>query len=136
MKTALLVLLISLGQFCQAQVDERISTLDFVRVLNGNKEEAEYYYQNNWRVHREKALTRGMIHSYEVLETIPSEKTPYHLILITTYANKEQFDAREDNFGRLIEEKGGLSLLNDKQPADFREIPFNNGEVRHWDKSK
>ena len=36
---------------------------------------------------------------------------------MTTYANKEQFEKREEHFQELIKEKGGLELMNEKKPA-------------------
>jgi hypothetical protein len=62
--------------------------MDFVQVLNDNKEEAVYYYQNNWKVLREMALKKDYIHSFQLLETTESEDAPFQLILITTYKDK------------------------------------------------
>ena len=132
MRVFILALFLSLGSVSFAQTDERISTFDFVQVLNDNREEALYYYQANWKALRVKALEANFIHSYELLEVEFSEETPYHFILITSYANEEQYLAREENFGALIEEQGELQFLNDKRPADFRKIVFGLEPVKHW----
>lgn len=46
-------------------------------------------------------------------------------MLITTYLNEKQYQNREDNFNVLIEEQGGISLLNEKKPGAFRKTLFN-----------
>lgn len=115
-----------------AQDNSKISTMDFVQILNENREEALYYFQNNWKVLREMAINRGYIHSFDVLETPASADAPFELILITTYKNKEQYDAREEHFRELIDEKGELDLMNDKKPGEFRKTLFNKEDVTHW----
>ena len=105
-----------------SQNNHKLSSIDFVEVVNNNHAETLFYYQNNWKALRESALKKGYIESYNLLEIEPSEATPYHFILITTYGNKEQYDNRENHFQELIKASGGLKLLNDKEPADFRNI--------------
>nr|WP_298995301.1 hypothetical protein [uncultured Allomuricauda sp.] len=107
--------------------------MDFVQILNENREETLYYFQNNWKVLREMAVKRGYIHSFDVLETPFSEDAPFELILITTYKNEEQYGAREEHFRELIDEKGELDLMNDKKPGEFRKTLFNKENVTHWD---
>ena len=116
-----------------AQDNTKISTMDFVQILNENREEAVYYFQKNWKVLREMAVKRGYIHSFDVLETPFSEDAPFELILITTYKNEEQYEAREEHFRELIDEKGELDLMNDKKPGEFRKTLFNKENVTHWD---
>ena len=115
-----------------AQADSRISTMDFVQVLNDHQQEAMYYYQNNWKVLRDSAISKNYIHSYQLLETPFSEDAPFHIILITTYQDQQQFEHREDRFGELIDQRGGLRLMNDKEPGEFRQIVFNKEQVKHW----
>ena len=116
----------------QAQHDDRISTIEFVRILDDNTAETDYYYRNNWKLLREKALEKGYIHSYELLETPFDETGPYHRILMTTYANEQQYEQREAHFEELIEEKGPLRLLNEKKPGEFRKRVMGKEGVRHW----
>jgi len=132
MKNILLLLLVLNFTFSFAQPDERISTIDFIEVLNDNYDETLFYYQNNWQQLRIKALEKGYINNYQLLETIPTEESPYSFILITTYTNKEQFDHREKHFQGLIKEKGGLKLLNDKEPKEFRQASRGHDMVKHW----
>ncbi len=105
-----------------AQTSAQISSVDFVAVANDHHAEALFYYQNNWKALRTAAVKKGYIASYQLLEVEPSETTPFHFILITTYANQAQYDARETHFEELIQASGGLKLLNTLQPKDFRQV--------------
>lgn len=105
---------------CYAQQSQVISSMDFVEIIDGNEKEAIYYYQKNWKVLRQMALKKNYIASFEFLKDISEEKNSFDLILITTYANTEQFNKREEHFQELIKEKGALELLNEKKPAAFR----------------
>ena len=115
----------------EAQENKRISIIDFVEVLNNNTEETIFYYKNYWQELRVKAIEKNYIESYEFLETEPTESTPYQFILITTYANKLQYEKGEAHFQELIKKRGDLKLLNEKKPKDFRKIIFNNDKVCH-----
>lgn len=117
-----------------AQNETRISSIDFVQVLNNNHEEALYYYQHNWRWLRALAVEKGYIVDYECYQVERSEETPYDLILVTIYGNKAQSDAREDHFAELIELKGDLRLLNEKQPAEFRKLLAGHEKAFHLGK--
>ena len=79
------------------------------------------------------AVSRGFISSYQLLETQPSEDSPFSFMLVTTFANNDQYEKVEDNFKILIEEKGGLRLLNDKKPGEFRKIIYNKSDIKHWE---
>lgn len=131
-KAALILILLSVCYGSYGQANEKISTIDFVQIVNNNMDETIYYYQNNWKVLREMAIKKGYIHSFQLLETPHSEDAPFQIMLITTYLNKEQYDLREDHFTELIEEKGDLNLMNEKKPGEFRKILFNKEKVRHW----
>ena len=80
---------------------EKIATLDFVQILDGNKAEALFYYENNWKALREKALKQGKIDSYQILEVDETADAPFHLVLITTYANSKQYYSKEDSFREI-----------------------------------
>ena len=131
MKKVLFILLFASSIQLYAQDTTKISTIDFVQILNNNKEEALHYYHNNWKVLRKMAVKRNYIHSYQLLEVPPTKEAPFHLMLITTYKDQVQFDKREAHFKILIEEKGPLNLLNDKKPGEFRKTIFNKVEAIH-----
>ena len=103
---------------------KKLQRFKLSKFLNNNTEEAIFYYENNWKKLREKAVERDYIHSFQLLETTFTDETQFHLMLITTYTNTSQFELREVNFGKLIEERGDLYLLNDKSPPDFRKTVF------------
>ncbi|MEO9483561.1 MAG: hypothetical protein ABJG47_08960 [Ekhidna sp.] len=109
----------------------KVSTLDFVQIQNDNREEAVFYYENNWLILRKMALDSGYITSFEIIEVEASDDAPFHLILKTTYPDKEAFDKSEERFAKLIEEKGPLKLLNGKEPGEFRKILFYKLEGKH-----
>ena len=102
MRTVTLLLILSATTLGLAQEAEKVSTIDFVQILNHNKKEALFYYENNWKVLRDKALEKEYIHSYQLLETPVSADEPFQLMLITTYANEDQHELAEERFDELI----------------------------------
>ena len=130
MKITLLLITLSICSLSFGQHDDKISTVDFVQILNDNEAEAIFYYQNNWKVLREMALDKGYINSFQLLITPPQNES-FQFMLITTYPNKEQYDLKEVHFSELIKEKGNLELMNDKNPNDFRNTLFRKEMVRH-----
>ena len=131
LKKICIILFIISVQFSFAQKSERISTVDFVQIVNENSEEALFYYQHNWKVLREMALEKNYISSYEIMETSYSEEAPFHFMLITTYKNKLQYEAREKHFQELIKIKGKLELLNAKKPTEFRKTLYRKENVTY-----
>lgn len=126
--TTALLLVISFVSFAQST---KVSILDFVQIQNDNREEAIFYYENNWLVLRKMAVERDFIDSYEMIEVDATDDSPFHLILKTTYVDKASFDLSEERFDQLIEEKGPLKLLNGKKPGDFRKVIFSKAGGRH-----
>ncbi|MDT0557271.1 hypothetical protein RM697_01345 [Ichthyenterobacterium sp. W332] len=106
-----------------AQEANEITSIDYVKILNDNTEEALYYYENNWKQLRIKALEKGYIKSYKLLKVI-NTNAEFNLILQTTYTNKFQFEKREARFQELIKAHGALKLLNEKESKDFRKTVF------------
>lgn len=121
----------SFNQQSQIDLNNRISTIDFVEILNDNIDEALYYYNNNWKELRNKAIDKDYILSYQLLQTPLTDNNKIQLLLITTYATKEQYDKREEHFQELIKNSGGLKLLNDKKPDEFRKVAFFKEPVKH-----
>ena len=104
--------------FCtilSAQKNTKISTIDFVQILNNNKKEVVFYYENNWEILRKMAIKKNYIDSYQLLETSATKNAPFSFMLITTYKDKKQFEKREKHFEELIKKKGKLRLLNEKK---------------------
>lgn len=107
-------------------VDEMYVTIDYVRIKDGRRDEALYFYENNWKLYRDEALKRGVIHSYQMLESIPSTTAPFDLILITWYKNEEQHNNSEKNFEPILKElrPTGPKLKNSIGIDDFRQSLF------------
>lgn len=103
--------------------DETIVLMDFVKIKNGKRDEAMFFYENNWKIYREIALKKGFIQSFELIEIAPNEKNQFDLILITRYAGEEQFKTSEKNFEPIIKETrpNGAMLKNELKPEDFRQ---------------
>ncbi|WP_298518750.1 hypothetical protein [uncultured Kordia sp.] len=133
-KTCFVLLFLMSIQYVIAQKSERISTVDFVQIVDGNRAETIFYYEYNWKILRTMAIKKGYIASFEIMETPYSEEAPFHLMLITTYKDKAQYEQREENFQKLIKEKGELLLLNDKKPAEFRKNLFHKENITHQSK--
>jgi hypothetical protein len=96
--------------------------MDFVKIKDGKKAEAMYFYENNWKLYREEALKRKIIQSYQVMETMPDSLNNFDLILITVYKDSAQYSKSEENFRPLLAtlRPNGPVLLNNVKPADFR----------------
>ncbi|MDJ0758889.1 MAG: hypothetical protein QNJ19_05780 [Woeseiaceae bacterium] len=100
-----------------------IFTIDFVKVVDGNDEEAIYYYENNWKRHRIEAASRSYISSYKLLVK-QSDDGQTDILLITGYASEADYEQREANFQEVMRETGkdGPRLMNDKKPGEFRKV--------------
>lgn len=109
----------------------QMSTIDFVQVLNKNRQEALFYYQNNWLKLRKQAKAQGLIQSFTLLELTEDSAPSFDLMLITTYENPTQFAQREDNFQKLIDLAGKPVLKNQIKPADFRKVVLSSGAAQH-----
>lgn len=106
--------------------DQSVVLMDFVKIKNGKRDEALYFYENNWKIYREIALKKGLIESFELLEIAPNDTNQFDLILVTRYADEEQYKNSEKNFEPILKETrpNGAMLKNDLKPEDFRQNLF------------
>lgn len=118
---AFLVCFLSLSAFSQSEV---VTVVSIIKVKNEKRAEASFYYENNWKVLRKQALAKGIIHSYEFVEAKANEKADFDFVTITRFEDQAQFEKAEENFGKLIEMRGDMKLLNDLKPEEFREVVF------------
>ncbi len=132
MTIKLLFALLFISSVSYGQKDIRISSVSFVEILNDNRAEALFYFQNNWKVLRDMAISKKHIESYQFMEVPTTDENSFDLILITTYENKEQYELREKNFKELIDKKGERKLMNDKKPEEFRKTLFTRVTLNHW----
>ena len=102
------------------EADSKIAVTELVSVLNGNTDEAVYFYRNNWVELRKEAKKRGFIDSWE-MQTVKSGGD-FGIVLITRYKDEMQYKLAEPNFRKLIEEMRpeGPLLVNTLKPNDFR----------------
>lgn len=121
MKNIPLIVLLFIAGFAFGQ-GKTVSSIDFVKVKDGKWAEAIFFYQNNWKVYREVALSRGYINSYAVMKSVPDSLRNFDLILVTEYADSTQLSLAEERFQKIIKEvnPSGPKLLNSYKPADFR----------------
>lgn len=106
---------------------QEVTIHDYVKTIDGNREELIYYYENNWKVFRDIALERGFIKSYELMVTEPDSLADFDIILITKYENEEAYDKGEERFQMIIREvigDGAPKLLNELKPGEFRKNQF------------
>ncbi|WP_439882137.1 hypothetical protein ACSX1A_03030 [Pontibacter sp. MBLB2868] len=100
------------------QSENAITTMDFVKIVNGKREEALFFYQNNWLPFREAAYQNGWIKGFQLLESLGTDE--YDLILITEYQDAAQQAAIEEHFTSW-QKKHPIILLNELRPPDFRQ---------------
>jgi hypothetical protein len=120
------VLLLFITKTAAVQQSGPVVLMDFVKIKEGKKAEALYFYQNNWKLYREIALKKKVIESYQLMEVAPDSLRNFDLILITSYRDSLQFLQSEENFRPIINETrpNGPVLLNHLKPADFRQNVF------------
>lgn len=99
---------------------------DFVKIKDGRRDEALYFYENNWKVYRDEAKKRGVIDSYELISASSEKNADFDLILVTRYSGEEQFKNSEKNFEPILKElrPDGPTLKNQLKPEEFRRNVF------------
>ncbi len=107
-------------------------TIDFIKIKDGKRDEAIYFYENNWRAYRDAAVKRGVIDSYELIDARSEKDTAFDLILITRFRGEEQFKNSEKAFEPIIKEltPNGPFLKGTSKPDDFRQnVSFYTGKA-------
>ena len=122
MKSFFTIFLLCFTAAAFAQGSRAVSVIDFVKIKNGKKAEALYFYENNWKVYREIALQKGYIKSYKFFTAKADSLANFDIVMVTEYADSVQFKKSEENFNKIIKETrpNGAKLMNDLKPADFR----------------
>ncbi|KXJ98651.1 MAG: redoxin domain-containing protein [Acidobacteria bacterium OLB17] len=102
------------------------TVVEFVKFKEGLAKQAEYFYENNWRLYREEAKKRNVIASFDMMKAGPEAGGTFDLILVTRYRGKEQFDNSEKGFEPILKElrPNGPALLDGIKPKAFRETVF------------
>jgi hypothetical protein len=105
---------------------QTVLVMDFVKIKNGKQAEALFFYENNWKLYRDIALEKGFISSYRLEKTMADSAGSFDLVLITEYADSNLYRKSEENFRDILSSArpNGPLLLNELQPADFRQNVF------------
>ncbi len=115
-----------------AQTSPEVTVIEFIEILDDQKEEALYYYQNNWKLLRIAAKKKNYIHSFQLMEISYSDELPAHLLLLTNFENKEQYNQAENKFKIILNEHGSMRLLNMKKPEEFRKNVMAKVSVQNY----
>ncbi len=102
MKASILLSLSLFGGLTFAQSPAAISAMDFVKIKNGKRQEALFFYENNWKVYRDAALKKGFIKSYRILSVPGDAAGDFDLILVTEYNDMTQYKSAEERFQQII----------------------------------
>lgn len=107
----------------QSRAAEGITTIDFVKTIQGKEAEARYFYEHNWLVFRKEALKRRYIAGYELL-AVQDSSADYDTMLITHYRDSTQYAAIEKRFSEVMKQvqPSGLKLLNSFKPREITTI--------------
>lgn len=99
---------------------------DFVKIKDGRRDEALYFYENNWKIYREEAKKRGVIESFELVDARSEKNADFDLILITRYRGEDQYKNSEKNFEPILKQlrPNGPALKNALKPEEFRQNVF------------
>jgi hypothetical protein len=126
MQKICIVLLLFIVKTAAAQQSGPVVLMDFVKIKDGKKAEALYFYENNWKLYRDLAIKKKVIESYQLVEVTPDSLNNFDLVLITTYQDSIQYLKSEEDFRPLMNETrpNGPALLNHLKPADFRQNVF------------
>ena len=123
---ALLYVLFAMQHIANSQGNGEIILMDFVKIKEGKKAEAMFFYENNWKIYREEAIRKKIIKSFQIVEAIPDSINNFDLILITVYKDSAQYLRSEENFRPILAaiRPNGPALLNDLKPEAFRQNLF------------
>lgn len=102
---------------------DAVTVVEGVEIVNGNREEAIFFYANNWQKFREEALRLGYLDSYELIVSDEGRDPKVEIVLVTRYANPEQYEESEPRFQKIIAART-LQLMNDLKPGEFRQNVF------------
>lgn len=102
-----------------------IYIIDYVKILNNNRAETLYYYENNWKYFREIAEEKSYIKSYALID-VSDRDADYDLILMTVFEDQAQYDEIEARFKAVMSKRtGGPKMMNNKGKNEIRKIVSN-----------
>lgn len=98
-----------------------IRIMDFVKIKPGREIKALYFYENNWKIYREKALEKGYISNYEMVRVKADEAVNFDFILMTEFPDAAALENVELNFQPIMRElrPNGPVFYNELRQKDF-----------------
>lgn len=119
-----IAIVIFFSTLSMAQSSHSIILMDIVEVPVARREEAIFYFENNWKLFREVAMEKGLIRSYRMMEVDHEISDHLELILTTEFSNDTQFEQVEENFEPIMKavRPNGPILLNEIKPSEFRKL--------------
>lgn len=98
-----------------------IRIMDFVKINPEKEAEALFFYENNWKIYREKALEKGYISNYEMIRVKANETLNFDFILMTEFPDAAALENVELNFQPIMRElrPNGPVFLNELRQKDF-----------------
>lgn len=118
-----LVLAISLSGVWQTVLADAVTVVEGIKILDGKRAEAVFYYENNWAHFRREAVEQELVDSFELIVAGPDNDEPVDILLITRFRDPEQYAGIEDAYERIMDGRE-LRLLNDTVPGEFRRSAF------------
>lgn len=103
-----LALVASVLMFVQAALPAQTASVwsvDFVRTKPGLRADYLEFARLNWAAVREEMQREGAVRSFLVLEESPGEHasaTEWDVMLVTEYASRAAYDAREESYQRAV----------------------------------
>jgi hypothetical protein len=111
----------------RAQQPATVWAVDFVKPKQGQFENYRKFLEANWVVAREEARRQGYIVSYKILVAAPLPDAEWDILLMTEYADRKMYDAREQSFQAVFKKiRGdkGPTLINGLGARDLADIKF------------
>ncbi|MEP1448892.1 MAG: PQQ-dependent sugar dehydrogenase [Paraglaciecola sp.] len=103
---------------------QTINLIEGIKIKNGHRDEALFYYNNNWRALRKEASELGYVQSFELMESNLETPSEFDILLITKYATQSDQEQAEARFEQIMAHSGAVKLLNTIQPNEFRKSVF------------
>ncbi len=98
------------GQEPAIQHRNTITSVDYYKISSSKRQEVLFFYENNWKVYRDIALTNGYISSYKLLLSLVDSAGNQHLMLMTEYSDSTAFALREERFRDIIKQTSPQGL--------------------------
>jgi Putative lumazine-binding len=104
-KYSLLLAVLFAFQVSAFSQSSSIWTVDLVKSNEGQQKNLLNFYDQNWAKARQILKEKGKIISFRVLSFPPGKNLTWDIMLMTEYANRETFDARETLIAEIFKNR-------------------------------